>query len=170
MRVRKNYAIPNRPRYRLPNFPKDFQEKDIWRNALKEIVHGIKQCKTTHSIQSDIDNVYDKLCITIENEMKIYLKPIRSVSGGIIRDKHHKPYWDDEPGELSKMSVEKEKTFRKFKGANHVKKQLKNEYNISLKYFDKNVKTKRTYISKKLNSGYKEYELYIGSFGKILLS
>ena len=55
---------------------------------------------TIHSIQSDIDNVYDKLWITIENEMKMYLKPIRSVSGGIIRGKHHKPYWDDELDEL----------------------------------------------------------------------
>ena len=69
--------------------------------------------------------------------MKMYLKPIRSVSGRIIRGKHHKPYWDDELDELWKKSVGKEKFFRKFDGANHVKKQLKNEYNISLKYFDK---------------------------------
>ena len=49
-----------------------------------------------------IDNVYDKLCITIETEMKMYVKPIRSVSGRIIRGKYHKPYWDDELGELWK--------------------------------------------------------------------
>ena len=80
MRARKSNTIPNGPRYRLSNFPKNFQENNIWRNALKEIVHGIEQCKTIHYIQSDIDNVHDKLCITIENEMKMYLKPIRSVS------------------------------------------------------------------------------------------
>ena len=51
MRVRKSNTIPNRPRYRLSNLPKNFRENDIWRN----------------SIQTDIDNVYDKLCITIEN-------------------------------------------------------------------------------------------------------
>ena len=45
-----------------------------------------------------------------------------------------------------KSLLKKEKTFRKFKGANHVKKQLKNEYNISLKYFDKMLRLKkRTY-------------------------
>ena len=76
--------------------------------------------------------------------MKMYLKPIRYVSGRIILGKHHKPYWDDELDELWRKSFEKETTFRKFKGANHVKKQLKNEYNISLKYFDKMLRQKES--------------------------
>ena len=32
--------------------------------------------------------------------MKMYLKPIRSVSGRIIRGKYHEPYWDNELDEL----------------------------------------------------------------------
>ena len=42
--------------------------------------------------------------------MKMYLKSIRSVSGEIIRDKHHKLYFDDKlESILEKKSVEKEK-------------------------------------------------------------
>ena len=70
--------------------------------------------------------------------MKMYLKPIRSVSGKIIRVKHHELYCDDELDQLWKK-----KKIKKFKGANYTKKQLKNK--INLQYFDQMFR-KKTYV------------------------
>ena len=49
--------------------------------------------------------------------MKMYLKSISSVSGEIIRGKHHKLYFDDElESILEKKSVKKEKKIEEVYG------------------------------------------------------
>ena len=95
--------------------------------------HIIKILET----QCDLDKMYDNLCTHIFSELDILYKKIDSCRCAGRRDRHFKPYWDDELGHLWKCISEKEKCYLKCTGSNRAKLNLHKEFKLSRYNFDK---------------------------------
>ena len=133
-------------RYKLNNFPVDFQNNEIWFNALVEIISFLQTCNDT---QQEIDIIYEKLCTTFYKEMATYLSPIKTTTGCKVKCKYYKPYWDEELSVLWKNAIYNEKVFRKYKGSLRRKQDISLQYQISLRSFDKALRKKKRLYRRK---------------------
>ena len=131
-------------RNKLNSFPVDFQNNEIWSNALVEIISFLQTCKDT---QQEIYIIYEKLCTTFDKEMATYLFPIKTTTGSKVKCKYYKPDWDEELSILWKNAIYNEKVFRKFKGSLRRKQDISLQYQISLRSFDKALRKKSTTLS-----------------------
>ena len=133
-------------RYKLNNFPVDFQNNEIWSNALVEIISFLQ---TFNDTQQEIDIIYEKLCTTFYKEMATYLFPIKTTTGSKVKCKYYKPYWDEELSILWEKAIYNEKVFRKYKGSIRKKQDISLQYQISLRSFDKPLRKKERLYRKK---------------------
>ena len=139
----KHFIPYNKRTYRFDNVPDMFLASDSWRYSMTQLIDLFMICRKN---KDDFDNIYDKFCKVLSDEMNKFLKytdaskPIRK------RFNNKKPYWNEELSRLWKEMSESEKVYTKYCGPKHIKESLKKTFVHKRNIFDKNLrKTERLY-------------------------
>jgi hypothetical protein len=99
-------------RFRLNHIPDTFLNNDVASQAMGAVIDQI-QANTEQ--QSDIDNIYEKLCNTIWDEMNRVIPVIGGTKQTRKKCKVSRPFWDKVLGDNWKKMRDKEEAFRKCK-------------------------------------------------------
>ena len=122
------------PRFKLKRLPDNFMESVTSALAISELILQIESARET---QSEIDDIYTKLCDTIIQEMRETIPMYSTTKKTRKRYKFNKPYWNDSLTNLWKVMRDREHKFLKFKGSRSVKTALHGQYKNARYRFDK---------------------------------
>ena len=108
----------------------------LWQ-MIQNIKNVINKFENTQGEQLEVNEVYDKFCKCILNEMDKYLNYKSQSSISQKKFKYHKPFWNQELTQLWKNMCQKEKKFGSFVGTKQTKNEIRNEFLASRKLFEK---------------------------------
>ena len=140
-------SMSNHRKYRFDNVPVDFMLNDQFQLNLYEIV-----ASPLNEGQSQVDNVYSRLCESILCEMDQHLKSVSTQKHSFKPKKVGKPYLNRDLHNLWKDMNNSEKNFIKFKGPSTIKESLRQNFIQKRRIFDKALKNaENMYYQKVVN-------------------
>ncbi|CAG2190910.1 unnamed protein product [Mytilus edulis] len=124
-------------RYKLKSIPNDLFASDLSKIALQSIITQIERTRET---QTNIDEIYSKLCDVIIDEMNDKIPRFSTSTNTRKRLKMNKPFWNDELRLLWDDMRTKENQFLKFKGKASVKSKLRQDFKSAQTIFDRKLR------------------------------
>ena len=124
-------------RFKLNRIPDDIFHSETSALAILELIENIELVRET---QSEIDDMYNRLCDLILTEIKRTIPTFDTTRKSRKRYKHCKPYWTDELSELWKIMRDKERAFLRCTQGRQIKGARRQEYKNAQDLFDKRLR------------------------------
>ena len=124
-------------RFKLNRIPDDMFQSETCALAIIELIENIEIVRET---QSEVDNMYNRVCNLILTEMKRNIPTFDATRKSRRRYKHNKPYWNDELSGLWKIMRDKERIFLKCTQGKQIKHARRQEYKSAQDLFDKRLR------------------------------
>ncbi len=145
--VNERTQMPSNP-YNVRNVPENFFSDADACNKLLDLINALE---LSIENQATVDKYYQELILCIFCEMEKCLPKCHgNGTKSSKRFKIKKPYWNDHLKQLWTSMCEKESAFVKYRGPNHVRQYLKEQFKDSSKTFHRALKRAEREYNKKV--------------------
>ena len=129
-------TVLNKMPYKVSEIPVTFMNNEIACNELLNLIEELEVCREN---QASVDKMYEKLITCIFAEMDRHLFKYTGVKSKKMY-KVKKPYWNDELKSLWSDMCNKEKTYLAYRGSNHIRSLLRQQFLDASRIFNKKLR------------------------------